>query len=429
MDTAWHRDYLSRIILICLFVFLTFQDGNAQIFKPKAQVSQTKPKAKSVPKAEPKTESKVATKTQNINELPHKQWDNSWRFTLAGGMTYQVCDIREYRYFEIFRNINDWRYGGSLMLERQLSPVFSLRGQGFYGVFAGTAPALDRKFRAENIEGTLSTSIDLNNLFGRNRSDRAFTLNLILGAGLANYSTTLSEISTGNTVRRSGFGTGLGLGGRLLDALVMAGLGADFRLDDHWSLRLESVNRMLNSDLLDLTEGGRKLDAYNYSSVGISYTFGRKRVSKVPESEPFVIVEKQTEPVRPTASFNQVIDILAVDSVDVHREVVETIIPVETTVKKTVEKETNLIGIEYRIQIRARYEGKVSISELSQKYNLPESEINESKHNHYFIYTVGSFTSYEQAAEKRNDIRSVNKVYDAFIVVFKDGMRVDKLPK
>jgi hypothetical protein len=418
MDTAEHHDYLGKIILVCLFLFLTYQDGNAQIFKPKAQVSQTQSKAKTALKSEPK----VAAKSQNISELPHKQWSNAWRITMAGGMTYQVCDIREYRFYEVFRNINDWRYGGSLMLERQLSPVFSLRGQGFYGVFAGTAPDLDRKFKAENIEGTLSTSIDLNNLFGRNRNDRAFTLNLILGAGLANYSTTLSEISTGNTVRRSGFGTGLGLGGRLLDALVMAGLGADFRLDDHWSLRLESVNRMLNSDLLDLTEGGRKYDAYNYSSVGISYTFGsNRRVSKVPESEPFVIVEKQTEPVRPTASFNQVIDILAVDSLEVKHEVIETFVPVETTVQKTVEKETSISGIEYRIQIRARYEGKVSIGELSKKYNIPESEIYESTHNRYYIYTVGSFASYEQAAEKRNDIRSVNKVYDAFIVVFKNG--------
>ncbi|NOU45872.1 MAG: hypothetical protein HOO86_02280 [Bacteroidales bacterium] len=395
---------------------------SAQIFKPKQQ---------STPKQTETVSKPQRSETATTNS--YSRWSNDWRITLGGGTSLFFGDIKQYTFYPVFKNKSEWRFGASLLIEKQLSPVFSLRGQALLNHLVGTRRSWDRNFIAENIEFNLNTAIDINNLLGRDRKDRFFTTSLIFGVGLANFNSTLYALGSGNVLATNGFGNGSGLGGRTLEGILMAGASFDFRLDDNWSLRLESANRIMNSDYLDLYSSHFKYDVYNYTSVGISYTFNsaKKRVSKVPEGEPVNIPEViQNEPVSPEESLNQVVDVLKVDetnkAAEPEKQVVET---TPEVIVVPVKNEVAVLDTEYRVQIRARYEGKVSIADLSRKYNIPENEISESNHNRYYIYTVGSFATYEQAAQKRNEIRSVNKVYDAFIVAFKDGIRLDKLPK
>lgn len=81
-------------------------------------------------------------------------------------------------------------------------------------------------------------------------------------------------------------------------------------------------------------------------------------------------------------------------------------------------------NIEYRVQIRAVFDIKIEKIGLARKYNLKQI-IKEDFHNRYYIYSVGSFATYDSAYSYREELIRVNKIYDAFVVKFKDGKRVD----
>ncbi len=102
--------------------------------------------------------------------------------------------------------------------------------------------------------------------------------------------------------------------------------------------------------------------------------------------------------------------------------------PVEVIVVTPKPNETNF-ELEYRVQISAKYNRAISIQHLSNLYNIPVSEIKENTYNGYFIYTVGSFRTYEEARERRNQLRSYNGISDSFVVAFRNGQRLSKLPQ
>ena len=93
------------------------------------------------------------------------------------------------------------------------------------------------------------------------------------------------------------------------------------------------------------------------------------------------------------------------------------------------EKETAVVsvsGIEYRVQIRAKFGKKVSKTWLANQYNLNQ-EIKEDLNNEYYIYTLGSFTTYEAARKYRDELRLINKISGAFVVAFRNGKRFNSL--
>ena len=217
-------------------------------------------------------------------------------------------------------------------------------------------------------------------------------------------------------------------------------MGLKFRLTDQWALNLESSNRGLNSDMLDGRESGFKYDVYNYSSLGITFKFGQNKRTKSEDFDYFESSKKsqnehpaQNHPVQP-AEIDMLFVAPPVLSQPVEPPKKEK--PVEPVVEEVVEKvvEKPIIekqvtsAIEYRVQIRAKYGNAISIDKLSSMYNLPASQIKQNTHNGFFIYTIGSFSNYETAREKRNELRSTNGIVDAFVVAFKAGERLDKLP-
>lgn len=348
-----------------------------------------------------------------------------------------IGDIKQYRYYPVYHYESEWKFGVNMTLERSVSPTFSIRGQAMYSELAGTKRPWQQYFNAELIEFNLSTAINLNNLFAGYAPERAVTFDLIFGIGLLNYNTTVYQLGTNNMVSMLGFGHGKGIDGRTLEGIALGGLGINFHLNNNWAIRLETEVRGVNSDLLDNTLGVFPYDMYHNTSFGIAYTFNRRigRIKLVPEDNqeivPITMPQYEEEPLEPesnqnpqgTNAFNRVIDVLDVDT---PKETEEPEIEVVKEMPKP--KYINTGGIEYRVQIRARYGHKISTAELARSYNLPQDDIMESTHKGYFIYTIGNFATYDEAAVKRNSVRSLNKVYDAFIVAFKNGVRLDKLP-
>ncbi len=363
-----------------------------------------------------------------------------WKINLNGGPSLFFGDIKQYRIWPVTNDENEWRLAGGLTLSKQLSPVFDLRGQGIYGQLSGTRRAWDRFFETNYFEFNLNTVVNVNNLFGTPRNDRFVTFYLTAGIGLMNYNTTLYTLSTKKKVGGEGNGNGKSFGGRTLEGILMGGFGLDFRLNDSWSVNLETANRIMNSDALDTKISMFPYDVYNYTAIGVTYRFGASKSSRgispstyqrTAPQEQYIAEPKQKEPVQK-------------ETVTYENKPVEVPTPVTAPKKKPVEvvtppvkKESKVVVVhkrpvqsvlKYSVQIRARYNRPLKISYLSAKYNIPASDIRENRHSGYYIYTVGSYDTYEEARAERNRLRNYNGATDAFVVAFKNGQRLNKLP-
>ncbi len=364
----------------------------------------------------------------------------NWQINLNTGTSIFFGDIKQYRIWPISNYENEWRFGGGLTVSRQFSSVFGLRGQGIYGQLSGTRRSWNRYFQNDYFELNLNTTINLNNLIGTSRDDRFVNFYFTAGVGLLNYNSTLYTLNTKKKVAEQGNGNGKGIGGRTLEGILTGGFGVDFRLNNNWSINLESTNRIMNSDKLDTWVSGFPYDVYNYTSIGISYRFGiNKNTKGITTSSYQRTVPTEEFKVEPsekkiTTTENQPVHV-PVPVVVPEKKPVEVVVPPIEKKAKTKPKvvivhkqQPKYKTIEYRVQIRARYNRPLKKSYLSAKYNIPISDIMENMHNGYYVYTVGSFNTYEQAKAKRNSLRTHNGVSDAFVVAFKNGLRLDKLP-
>ena len=398
------------------------------------------------------TYSKKSSKTDRVNEkqspaiISSNSFRPDWSFYFGGGPSLFFGDTRQYRYYPVMNYESEWKFGGTVMLKRSISPVFSLRGQVLYSGLAGTRRPWKKYFNTSLIEFNLNTAINLNNLISGYRSSRKWGVDVIIGVGLVNFNTTVYQLGSNTILSKQGFGNGSGIGGRTLEGLLLGGIGFEYQLDKNWAIRFETANRALNTDKLDNHVGGFKYDIYNHSSIGLAYTFKStgKNIKLVPEGEPGLLIvdPDNMNPVKPdesrnqeVTSFNRVIDVLELDynrqePVTIEEEIIppaETIIT-EQEIVEIPEPVKQFSEFEYRVQIRARYGTKIAIDYLAKTYNLPAEEIMENSYNGYYIYTIGSFATYDEAATRRNQIRSQNRIYDAFVVAFRDGQRLQKLP-
>ena len=359
-----------------------------------------------------------------------------WEVNLNGGSSLFFGDIKQYQWAPVSTYENEWRFGAGLQFGRQLSYVFGVRGQALYGQLAGTKREWKRYFQSDYIETNVNFTINFNNIFGLKRSDRFFNLYMITGIGLTQYNTTVYELGTNKMLAQVGNGHGKGIGGRTLEGILTVGVGADFRVTDNLHVTLESANRGMNSDAYDHWEKGFPFDVYNYTSLGISWRFGVGK-SKAPpyhnsgEETPYYEYGADTttqvedvvtpEPVQP----GQQVEVLQIEE----PKPVQPPVVVPATTKTVQQTEPPAKpNPEFRVQIKAKYGKPLSREKLSAQYNIPVDEIQEDRHNGYYIYTVGSYATYNEARDRRNVIRNVNGIYDAFVVAFNECGRLDKLP-
>ncbi len=375
--------------------------------------------------------------------LSGKKFSPYWEVGLTGGTSLFFGDVKENSVLPVSTNNNEWRLGGSLLAGRQFSYVFGLRGQALYGQIAGTKRSYNYFFEGDYFEFNLNTTINLNNLFGQKRVDRLASVYVLAGVGLINYNTTLYTLSNGVVLRRFGYGSGSGLGGRTLEGIVTGGIGVNFKLTDRFVMNFESTMRFVNTDEMDGWAKDFKYDMYNYTSIGLFYRFGQRKAKtappasvvthqnmrEIPPAQPVHQPEKKpciTEPtpVMPPTTTNT--------TKKVEKTPVQTEQPAQQPAVVPVKVSTPAPPpqpvLEYRVQIRAKYGNPISVSWLSRRYHIPVNEIRQDKHNGYYIYTVGSYDTYEQARTRRDQLRNVNGIRDAFVVAFKNGYRLDKLP-
>lgn len=371
-----------------------------------------------------------------------------YSINLNGGPTLFWGDLRQYDYYPVINNKNEWNISYGLILNWQISPVFGLRGQLLNGKLSGSNRDINNYFKADILSGNISTSINFSNLFFKYKAKRFFSVYGIAGIGLSNWKTEMKDLQNNNLIASNGTGNGRGFWGRTLEGNIPLGVGFNFRINNNFVINLENTFYGFNSDKLDTKVSGSKYDMFSYSSLGLTYKFPVKNKAPLNIKETAIETDKEkssppkTEPDTNTITETPVKDISKDEIVEKKKEIneeqkqkiqQEKTQTIATHKKKAIPK-TNISKrekgvvpkIEYRVQILAKLNRASSLSFISNKYNLNET-IKEDFHNGYYIYTIGSFKNYEATRKHRDKLRLENKIYDAYVVVFVSGKRLDKL--
>lgn len=363
---------------------------------------------------------------------------------LNGGPNIFIGDIKEYKIWPVTTNKNEVRFGGSGFIGYQFTPVFSLRGQGLYGELAGTKRNINRFFQATIFEGNLSAVINISNWFGGYRADRSISFFGYGGLGFANYKSRLEELNSGKVINEKGYDNGFGIVGTKLAGIVPLGLGVNLMLSHNLKFSFESSIHITNTDYLDNTTGiDWPVDMYNYSSIGLIYQFKGKSTPQERTSPPDFAkkTNKDQETREPKQEkdmeYKPLIDHEAInkkksenETKEPEEDIKKIEIPAEEPVEEIVEEvveETPVNTFYYSVQVCAQRSGKLNQRFFRDKFDF-EMPLNESMFNSYFIYTTGQFQTYDEAKQLRNMIRAYNNIPGAFVVAFKNGKRMSKLP-
>lgn len=209
------------------------------------------------------------------SSMSHKYY-----FNVNGGMSQLFGDIQdEDNHFTKLQNESDIGFGARMGY--YASPVFGIHVQFLKAGFKGTKTKSDLLFESDLMEYQLGTTVNLSNLFFGKEKDRFASIYATTGIGMIFFRSQLTRQSTGNLIEYFGYDENGGKTSRESAIVFPVGAGIDFRLANNWYVNLESVLRLSNTDKLDAHESGPKKDAYFYTSLGVSYNFGKKKRKEV----------------------------------------------------------------------------------------------------------------------------------------------------
>lgn len=348
-----------------------------------------------------------------------------WKVTVHGGPSIFYGDIKQNKWLPVTSNVNELRFAGGVNLEFQFSAPVSFGLQGIYGNLSGTRRSWGIYFVDNYIETNFFINVNFNNLFFGYKTGRKFNVYAVFGGGYLQYNTQQKDLESDKVIKQRGYGGGRGINGRTLEGILTYGLGINFRLSHNWALNIQSANRIMKSDLMDAYKNSYPYDVYNYTSVGFVYKFGRNRKLMIkrthrPRLKPVDLPPPDIliTPMDTASMKDERSHILSLTSV-------EPALLSDEAYNKSAYVPS---GVNYRVQILARFTGPLSVEQISRMLKIPASDISQETYEGHFIYTIGSFEGYDEARIKRDEIRYYYGISDAFVVAFKGQERLDKLP-
>ncbi len=245
-----------------------------------------------------------------------------WSVTALGSFNQFNGDLSN----NLFLN-DHWRFGAGAMLTRQWTRVIGTRFKFGWTSLEGSVKGkyvpegglvdpvsgqrgdfIHQRFTSYVLEGDLHLTVNWVNWMLGYKPERFFSSYLIAGIGIdhtqgrkwdANKDTILGYLGypthtgTGDPMR---YGNTSGIGHWNAEFKVVAGIGFDFNINQHWSINPEFLWRWRDGDVLDLTHGGVmeiKNDMYSGVSLGLTYKFayGGCTLKQMEKNYPFVKFE------------------------------------------------------------------------------------------------------------------------------------------
>ncbi|OQX78296.1 MAG: hypothetical protein B6D61_05915, partial [Bacteroidetes bacterium 4484_249] len=334
--------------------------------------------------------------TTNVNSQESKSgfW-KGWAINANGGLSLFYGDIENYTFYKATENNSEYSFGFGGMLIKQLSPMFSLRGQLYYGYLSGTKRRAHKWFEGDVFESSLNTTLDLTNLI-LGKKDRFLSAYAMVGIGLAQWRTSLMVHPTNEEIRENGYKGGSGFNERTLEAVIPFGLGLDFRLSNHWDIILEGTLRPVNSDLLDANEGGFQFDFYSYIFTGITYRFGKKKEVESTLPPPVIAVseQEQEEPIEEVIIVEEIEPepeeiVIVEEKKDEFQELEEQLIDADS---ETGMYDTPWPGVTFTVQIAASKK-RVPTTTMADKFEL-SGVVNLNQGDGWYRYSIGNYVKY-----------------------------------
>lgn len=358
-----------------------------------------------------------------------------WYVGVSGGPNMFFGDVQKYKLYEV--NDNNFRWVGGLTVGRQLSQFIGLRGQAMYGWLAGTNPNINRFFQAEYLEVNISATLDLSRLFMGPDISRSWNLYGFAGFGITNYRSKLFDNTTGELVKERGYFGDMVLVGSKYLGVAPAGLGLGVKLTPKLDLNLEYSLHILNGDWFDGFKDNVPYDMYGVSSLGLTYKFREEPLYQaIPEEAP--VEQEKAEETQEEEVYTPLIeeDELEKAEDEVMKDTLIEEPPIPEPKQDVVEVKEEIIPVEpeppapvleYRVQVLATREGPANLIKFRNKYDF-RLDVKQDMFRGYYIYTLGSFETYDEARIYRDGIRNRYGITDAFVVAFENGNRLSKLP-
>ncbi len=344
---------------------------------------------------------------------------NGWSVNVNAGPNLFYGDIDNYRFYRVFRNNSEWRIAYGLMLQKKVSPLFTLRGQILNGKLSGSKRKDGTWFENSVIETSMSATLDLTNLVLGNKK-RFMSVYAMAGIGLSHWKTELKDRESDQGISGNGHNTGSGLFGRTLEGVVPFGMGANFRVNDRWSINLEGTLRPVNSDVLDGNSGGYPFDFYSYNFVGVTYNFGakEKKTPKLPSKEMIAVETPQVKEKEPENPVKEPMEIA--ETKKIQAKTLEDLLLEEDA--KTGMYESPWPGVEFTVQIAAS-KTLIDPKKIAAQFNI-SGTVTVSEEGGWYRYTIGRQIKYWRAREYRNFLMTQNNVKGAFVVAEREGKRI-----
>jgi OmpA-OmpF porin, OOP family len=199
---------------------------------------------------------------------------NSWEFGPSFGVTFSQNDMANF-------TIKEMNGGGAFFVRKQLNASFDIRLNILTGQLTGddknrsSTAARGFKFESPLTEFALLGEYN----FLKKNKIRAFSYT---GVAIALTEPSIDFNETNNTALSSSIAIDKKNSKKRFPTLPF-GLGIKYPFNDKVTLQAESAIRLVFSDYLDgvsVAASTKEKDTYVYSSVGISFTFGKKDKDK-----------------------------------------------------------------------------------------------------------------------------------------------------
>jgi len=362
-------------------------------------------------------------------ELNNISTNKDWSINVNAGSTQYWGYINSRSIGSSLKHAPSWGYG--IVLARQITPLFGIRGQFLMGkikgrkdVFSEGTPA-NLLYFSDFVESTITATISFSDLIKGYKPNRILNIYGLAGIGVSNFKGNITNYLTWQTVKTWGDKRGRGINGYELEGLGNVGVGLTVKLNKDLDFTFENEMKFMHTNKLNEINGKFPFDLYGYSSIGLSYNFSFKKAAKIapivkniiPETPKPVTAEKKPE--------------------EVKKEVVSVPVPVKTepeaipivTVKQTEVKrvERAVLFSGYKVQILASVKID-SFDLIMKKYKLNE-QIREDHTDKWYRYSVGEFSTFNEANAYRKILNKRNKLKGTFIVKIIDGRRVGPVRK
>lgn len=379
-----------------------------------------------------------------------------WNVALMTGISQFYGDVSQYNFFTKLNG--ESKLSWSLMIGKEFSPLVTLRGQVLGGSLVSYQDTFDDG-RAANLfldtryfEIGGNARFNLGTLWLEDYSEKRWEIYGVAGLSFATWDALLRDNITMTEIDPAADKTHLGI-------VFPIGLGFEYQVYENWHLFTEWTYRFVASEKVDLVQGGFSSDPILNVGFGVNYKFGvsDKKVSFDDEPRD---TEAETAPYRrlnfegpdilefssdntctnTQIRFSDNDDASNAGNQDNGSDDSSQGSPGGMLTDEGKDMNTggqeygstsqydNFLGqgVTFSVQILAVSKA-ADIQPWKRKYSIYR-KVMEYHRNGLYRYIAGNFNTYSRAASYANDLRR-RGIYDAFVVVFRNGEKVRLTPE